>query len=63
MAAPKLSLKDDFMLLELSGGFIKNALLSALLFALKRDRDDPKLTEADVRAGGQASVQAEWTIG
>ena len=36
---------------ELSGGFIKNALLSALLFALKRDAEAPVLVEADVRAG------------
>ena len=36
---------------ELSGGFIKNALLSALLFALKRDTEAPVLREADVRAG------------
>lgn len=36
---------------ELSGGFIKNALLSALLFALHRDERSPVLGEDDVRRG------------
>ncbi|KAJ1455377.1 P-loop containing nucleoside triphosphate hydrolase protein [Pelagophyceae sp. CCMP2097] len=36
---------------ELSGGFIKNALLSALLFALHRDAAKPIVRDADIRAG------------
>lgn len=36
---------------ELSGGFIKNALLSALLKALARDAETPMISQADVVAG------------
>lgn len=36
---------------ELSGGFIKNALLAAVLFALARDKTEPVVNEADVRRG------------
>ncbi|GLE02341.1 hypothetical protein PINS_up018267 [Pythium insidiosum] len=36
---------------ELSGGFIKNAILSALLHALARDKTKPVLTHADLVAG------------
>lgn len=37
---------------ELAGGFLKNALLSALLFAIHRDSTTaPVVTESDVRAG------------
>lgn len=37
---------------ELAGGFLKNALLSALLFAIHRDNTtEPVVTEGDIRAG------------
>ena len=36
---------------ELSGGFIKNALLAAVLFALARSKSTPIVSEQDVRRG------------
>lgn len=36
---------------ELSGGFIKNALVSALLLAISRNADEPVITDDDIRAG------------
>ncbi|CEG40076.1 aaa domain containing protein [Plasmopara halstedii] len=36
---------------ELSGGFIKNAILSALLKAIARDAESPVISQADIVAG------------
>ncbi|CAI5705672.1 hypothetical protein KXD40_000820 [Peronospora effusa] len=36
---------------ELSGGFIKNAILSALLKAISRDSESPVISQADIVAG------------
>lgn len=36
---------------ELSGGFIKNAIMSALLKAISRDRDDPVIMHDDIVTG------------
>lgn len=36
---------------ELSGGFIKNAILSALLKAIARDSESPVISQADIVAG------------
>ena len=40
---------------ELTGGFIKNAILSALSIAVSRDGDNPMITQADLLKG--ASLQ------
>ena len=40
---------------ELTGGFIKNAILSALSIAVSRDGDNPLITQADLLKG--ASLQ------
>ena len=42
---------------ELSGGFIKNALLSALLEALQRQPTKPVITEADLVHGCQLQIR------
>ena len=39
----------------LTGGFIKNAVLSALSIAVSRDGDNPKITQTDLLKG--ASLQ------
>ena len=36
---------------ELSGGFIKNAVLSSLMMAISRDGESPVITEADIHSG------------
>lgn len=41
---------------ELSGGFIKNAVLSSLMLAVSRDPTAPCITEADVHAGCAVQV-------
>ena len=40
---------------ELTGGFIKNAILSALSIAVSRDGDNPLITQSDLLKG--ASLQ------
>lgn len=42
---------------ELTGGYIKNALVSALLLAISRSADDPKVTEDDIVAGCQMQMR------
>ena len=49
-------LKDALSLqFELSGGFIKNAILSALSIAVSREGDNPTITQSDFLQG--ASLQ------
>eukprot|EP00668_Euglena_longa_P001046 GGOE01001253.1.p1 GENE.GGOE01001253.1~~GGOE01001253.1.p1 ORF type:complete len:1041 (-),score=269.43 GGOE01001253.1:103-3225(-) len=45
---------------ELSGGLIKNAVLSALSFAVARDGPDPTLTMADLKAGAQLQMRGTF---
>ena len=53
----KISLKY-----ELSGGFIKNAVMSALLLAIAREgSDNPVINEADVIAGCAMQVRYRQT--
>lgn len=42
---------------ELTGGFIKNALVAALLAALGRDEANPRITQADLTAGCAAQMR------
>ncbi len=40
---------------ELTGGFIKNAILSALSIAVSRDGDNPVVCQKDLLQGARAS--------
>ena len=42
---------------ELTGGFIKNALLSALSVAVSRDGDNPVITHADFVQGANFQLR------
>ncbi|GLJ32583.1 hypothetical protein SUGI_0655660 [Cryptomeria japonica] len=42
---------------ELSGGYIKNALLSSLLLAISRDSHNPKMTEEDIISGCRSQMR------
>ena len=46
---------------ELTGGFIKNAVLSALLTALSRNRNAPVVTQADLIAGCKLQMRGNLT--
>jgi len=46
---------------ELTGGFIKNAVLSALLSAISRNKDQPVLTQADLVAGCRLQMRGSLT--
>jgi SpoVK/Ycf46/Vps4 family AAA+-type ATPase len=49
--APGIDWDQIALKFELTGGFIKNAVLSALLLAISRDPERPLIEEADVAAG------------
>ncbi|KAH9323474.1 hypothetical protein KI387_018113, partial [Taxus chinensis] len=42
---------------ELSGGYIKNALLSSLLLAISRDSNNPRMIEEDIVSGCQSQMR------
>lgn len=42
---------------ELTGGFIKNAVLSALSIAVSRDGDDPVVTQKDLLQGANLQLR------
>ena len=45
---------------ELSGGLIKNAVLSGLSIAVARDGPDPVLTMEDLRAGARSQLRGTF---
>ena len=42
---------------ELTGGFIKNAILSALSIAVSRDGDNPLITQSDLLKGANLQLR------
>ena len=42
---------------ELTGGFIKNAILSALSIAVSRDGDNPEVCHKDLRQGANLQLR------
>ena len=42
---------------ELSGGFIKNAVLSALSIAISRDRENPVICHKDLQQGANLQLR------
>lgn len=48
---------------ELTGGYIKNALVSALLLAISRDSLKPLVTEDDIIAGCRLQMRGSLQVG
>ena len=44
---------------ELTGGFIKNAILSALSIAVSRDGHNPMITQADLEKGASLQLRGK----
>ena len=44
---------------ELTGGFIKNAILSALSIAVSRDGENPLITQADLVKGASLQLRGK----
>ena len=51
-------LQDSLSLrFELSGGFIKNAILSALSIAVSRDGENPTISQSDILQGANLQLR------
>ncbi|KAL9654345.1 hypothetical protein ABK040_010374 [Willaertia magna] len=55
--APDVDLESLSLEFELSGGLIKNAVLSALSYAISRDSENPIITQDDLYRGSKAQLR------
>jgi hypothetical protein len=61
MLAPNVDIAAIAAKFELTGGFIKNAVMSALLVALNRDKTNPEISQEDLLMGCKLQMRGSLT--